>query len=102
MMIGIDGCQDPSKVYHAYNDREGLTQKFYRNGLTQANKLLGKEAFKQGDWNIVGEYDATSGGHQAFFVPVRDIKIDDIFFSAGEKVRVEYAFKYSSLQCSQL
>ena len=102
MMIGIDGCLDPSKVYRAYNDEAGLTHKFYRNGLTQANRLLGKEAFRQRDWNIIGEYDTTAGRHQAFFVPVRACQIDDVFFPAGKGVLVEQAHKYSSINVEQL
>ena len=100
MMIGIDACQDAAKIYAAYNDRK--THEFYRNGLTHANRLLGKEAFKQGDWNIIGEYDTVAGRHQAFFVPVMTLKIDDVFFPTGERVRIENAYKYSSLQCQRL
>ena len=102
MIISIDGCLDARKVYQAYNDRNGLTHLFYRNALTHANKLLGKEAFKQDDWNVVGEYDTTAGRHQAFFVPIRDIKIDDVFFPAFRRVRIEDAYKYSSLQTQSL
>ena len=102
MMVAVDGCRDKDKVYHAYNDREGKTHEFVRNGLTHANKLLGRDAFKHEDWEVVGEYDVAAGRHQAFFVPVRDLKIDDVLFSAGERVRIEESYKYSSVQCEEL
>ena len=102
MMVGVDGCLDKIKVFAAYNDREGKTHDFYGNALMQANKLLGKAAFKQDDWQIVGEYNTGAGRHEAFFVPIRDIKVDGVFFSAGERVRIEDAHKYSSVQCQQL
>lgn len=102
MLIGIDGCQDKDKIYHAYNDREGITHQFLRNGLVNANEILGKEAFKHGDWQVVGEYDVTAGRHQAFYVSKRDLEIDELKFRAGERVRIEEAYKYSPLQREHL
>ena len=102
MMIGIDGCQDKERVYNAYNDREGITHKFVRNGLVHANKVLGREDFKQDDWEIFGEYDVAAGRHEAFYVSVADLQIDDVHFNAGEKVRIEESYKYSVLQTEVL
>lgn len=102
MLIGVDGCQDQERVYHAYNDREGKTHEFVRNGLTHANKLLGKKAFRQNDWKVIGEYDVAAGRHQAFYVPLEDIELDGISFVAGEKVRIEESYKYSEIQTEQL
>lgn len=102
MLIGIDGCQEKDKIYHAYNDRKGITHQFLRNGLDHANKILGKEDFKQGDWEVIGEYDATAGRHQAFYAPKRDLQIDKVKFRTGERVRVEEAYKYSPLQRERL
>lgn len=102
MLIGVDGCQDPKRVYHAYNDREGKTHEFVRNGLTHANELLGKEAFSQADWEVIGEYDVAAGRHQAFYVPLKDLGLDGISFVAGEKVRIEESYKYSEIQTEQL
>ena len=102
MLIGVDGCQDAERVYHAYNDREGKTHEFVRNGLVHANELLGKEAFSQTDWEVIGEYDVAAGRHQAFYVPRKDIEVDGISFEAGEKVRIEESYKYSKIQTEQL
>lgn len=102
MLIGVDACQDKDKVFHAYNDREGTTHAFVRNGLAHANVILGKEAFKQQDWEIIGEYDEAAGRHQAFYSAVRDIDIEGVLIRAGERVRVEESYKYSLCQSSQL
>lgn len=102
MLIGIDGCQDQQRVYHAYNDREGKTHEFVRNGLVHANKLLGNDAFKQTEWEVIGEYDVAAGRHQAFYVPLKDIELDGIRFVAGERVRIEESYKYSEIQTEQL
>lgn len=102
MLIGVDACKDKNKVFHAYNDKEGKTHEFVRNGLTHANAILGKEAFKHLDWEVVGEYDEVAGRHQAFYSAVRDIDIEGVRFQAGERVRVEESYKYSAAQSSQL
>ncbi|MCJ1390687.1 hypothetical protein MMC18_003548 [Xylographa bjoerkii] len=102
MLIGIDGCQDAQKIYHAYNDREGKTHEFILNGLTHANRLLGKVAFNLEDWEVIGEYDKTTGRHQAFCAPKKDLQVDDIHFTAGERVRIEESYKYSTLETERL
>ena len=102
MLIGIDGCQNGDKIYHAYNDRKGITHRFLRNGLDHANRILGKEAFKQADWEVIGEYDAVAGRHQAFYASKRDLQLDGLKFRAGERVRIEEAYKYSPLQRERL
>ena len=102
MMIGIDGCQDSQKVYRAYNDREGKTHEFVLNGLIHANRLLGKEVFHLEDWEVIGEYDETAGRHQAFYSPKKDIQVDDIHFTCGERVRIEESYKYSTIETQSL
>ena len=102
MLIGVDACQDKDKVFHAYNDKEGKTHEFIRNGLTNANAILGKEVFKQEDWEVIGEYDSAAARHQVFYSAVRDMDIEGVHFQTGERVRVEESYKYSALQSSQL
>ena len=102
LLIGVDSCLDRDKVYHAYNDKDGLTHEFYRNGLDHANKLLGFELFKQQDWDIVGEFDEQHERHQAFALPKKDIDVQDFRFKAGERVRLENSYKFSSRRKSLL
>ena len=102
MLIAIDACQDSEKVFHAYNDKEGKTHEFVLNGLMNANKLLGKEAFRKDEWKVIGEYDADAGRHQAFVSPVQDVTIERISIKAGEKIRIEESYKTSLLQSTDL
>lgn len=102
LLVGLDACQDKDKVYQAYNDRAGKTHEFILNGLVHANRLLGKDVFKPQDWKVVGEYDEVSGRHQAFYSPLKDLVIEGAYIEAGEKVRVEESYKYSSSQRQEL
>lgn len=102
MLIGIDACQESDKVYHAYNDKRGITHKFVLNGLMHANKLMGKNLFRREDWKVVGEYDEIAGRHQAFYSPVRDVMVEGTLIRAGEKIRVEESYKYSLLESDEL
>ena len=102
MLIGLDACQDEDKVYHAYNDREGKTREFYLNGLAHANVVIGKEAFRLADWDVVGEYDNTEQRHQAFYTPLVNVTIEDVCIRVGERIRFEESYKYSSSQSTDL
>lgn len=102
MLIGIDACQESDKIYHAYNDKQGKTHEFILNGLIHANKLMGKEVFRQGDWKVVGQYDEEAGRHQAFYSPVRDVLVEGTLIRTGERIRVEESYKYSILQSNEL
>ncbi|KAK7956797.1 uncharacterized protein PG986_006019 [Apiospora aurea] len=97
IVIGLDSCTNPSKVYHAYNDREGITHQFILNGLRHANEVLGSEEFKLEDWEVIGEYvyDNEGGRHQAFYSPVRDTTVLGETIKAHERIQVEQSLKYS-------
>lgn len=103
-LIGLDATNDSKKVYHAYNDREGLTHEFVLNGLLHANRVLGEKIFDLKDWKVIGEYiyDCEGGRHQAFYSPSRNVQFKDVCFKAGERVQVEQSLKYSSQDAAQL
>ncbi|KAL4903802.1 hypothetical protein BDW74DRAFT_155441 [Aspergillus multicolor] len=96
MVIGLDACEDPERVYRAYNDSAGITRKFYENGLVNANNTFGREVFRPDEWQIVTEYDEVNGRHQAFYVPTKDLTICNVNLKKGERIIFEEAFKYSS------
>ena len=89
MLIALDGCQDPEKVYHAYNDQDDVTHRFTMNGLKHANKLLGYDAFKPNDWEAVGHYDREGSRHQAFVAPKSDVVVEGTNIRKGEWIRIE-------------
>ncbi|KAK2624399.1 hypothetical protein QTJ16_006349 [Diplocarpon rosae] len=104
MLIGLDATDDPSKVYHAYNDREGVTHKFILNGLANANRIYNEQVFEEKDWRVIGEYvyDQEGGRHQAFYSPVRDVFIKGVQVKAGERIHIEQSLKYSPEGAAQL
>ncbi|KAL3477005.1 hypothetical protein BJX99DRAFT_133996 [Aspergillus californicus] len=102
MVIGLDACDDPVKVYNAYNDSAGITRKFYENGLVHANSAFGSEVFRLDDWEVVTEYDDVDGRHRAFYVPKKDLLINNVLLKKGEKLILEEAFKYNSKAREQL
>ncbi|SMQ54371.1 unnamed protein product [Zymoseptoria tritici ST99CH_3D7] len=102
LIIGIDACQEPDKVYHAYNDRDGVTHQFIMNGLSHANDLLGYEAFAPDDWQAMGEYDTVGERHRAFVIPQKDMQIEGVSLKAGEKIRIEESYKYNHDQALTL
>ncbi|KAL2159435.1 hypothetical protein VTH06DRAFT_2440 [Thermothelomyces fergusii] len=104
MLIGLDACDDPAKVYHAYNDKEGITHEFILNGLRHANRILGEDAFVEKDWRVVGEYvyDGEGGRHQAFYAPVRETIVMGERIRPHERIQVEQSLKYSAAEAEEL
>ncbi|CAJ2513787.1 Uu.00g019060.m01.CDS01 [Anthostomella pinea] len=104
ILIGIDSCTNPSKVFHAYNDKEGTTHRFIHNGLRHANEILGEQAFVLDDWEVIGEYvyDSEGGRHQAFYSPIRDTVALGETIHAHERVQIEQSLKYSKEGCVKL
>lgn len=102
LLIGLDACKTPEKVYRAYNDSQGVTQQFYENGLVHANSVLGFEAFKAKEWEIITGYDKVNGRHQAFYSPKVDVTINDIPIPKGEKLIFEEAYKYGTDEREEL
>lgn len=93
MLIGLDGCEDPDSVYHAYNDNRGVTRRFTMNGLKHANKLLGYEAFNEEHWEAVGEYDALGRRHRAIVVPKCDLVVEGAEVKKGQRIQIEESNK---------
>ncbi|PGH11748.1 hypothetical protein AJ80_07009 [Polytolypa hystricis UAMH7299] len=102
MLIGLDSCKDPKKVFRAYNDSKGTTREFYLNGLSNANSILGFDAFKAGDWEAIGVYDEVEGCHRAFYSPKKDISFNGINLNKGEGIFFEQAYKYGPEEREQL
>lgn len=102
LLIGIDACKDPEKVYHAYNDRDGVTHRFLENGLQHANHLLGSNQFDLKHWSGNGEYDGAGGRHHAYVSPNCDVTVDGILIRKNERVWIEESNKWSPNETTQL
>ncbi|KAF2179994.1 hypothetical protein K469DRAFT_593538 [Zopfia rhizophila CBS 207.26] len=103
MLIGIDSCKDPDRVFRAYNDKENVTHDFILNGLEHANHVLEKgRTFNLEDWKAIGEYDIEAGRHHAFVSPLKDVVIDGVPIPEGERIRIEESYKYSQEEIGRL
>ena len=102
MIVALDGCKEADKVFGAYNDREGVTNQFYMNGLMHANDVLGYPAFKETEWDAIGVFVEDEGCHRAYYVPRRDLTINGSVLKKGEKILFEQSFKYSPQECQDL
>lgn len=106
ILIGIDACTDPKRVYHAYNDVAGVTHEFILNGLQHANKLLAtegcKEVFDISQWQVIGEYDDVQDRHVAYVSPKLDLTVYGVDIKKGERIQIEESNKYHSDETNQL
>ncbi|KAK5165201.1 uncharacterized protein LTR77_009299 [Saxophila tyrrhenica] len=102
MLVALDGCQDPDRVYRAYNDRGDVTHNFTSNGLKHANRLLDYEAFRTDDWEATGEFDSAGSRHRAFVTPKKDVTIEGTLIKKGEKVRIEESYKWPFREAENL
>ncbi|OAA76453.1 DUF323 domain protein [Akanthomyces lecanii RCEF 1005] len=93
IIIGIDSCCDPNKVYHAYNGN------FILNGLRHANAVYGSDIFNLDDWKVIGEfiYDEDGGRHQAFLSPNKEVTILGTTIKQAERLKIEQSLKYSQV-----
>ncbi|KAJ9604478.1 hypothetical protein H2200_011314 [Cladophialophora chaetospira] len=102
VLVGLDACQKPDRVFCAYNDSQNVTRQFYQNGLVHANRILGYEAFKPDEWEIEGLYVEEFNKHQASYIALKEINGKDFTFEKGEKIHLEDAFKYSEAESDAL
>ncbi|TLS31255.1 hypothetical protein PpBr36_02899 [Pyricularia pennisetigena] len=126
MIIGVDACSDPAKVYSTAN----VIQVTHTTASTGGQRILGlwinianmvfflllvrlerdhtpileQQAFKLEDWQVIGEYvyDAEGGRHQAWYSPIRDTWALGQLIPAGERVFVERSVKYSKSETQNL
>ncbi|KAG6013106.1 hypothetical protein E4U54_007077 [Claviceps lovelessii] len=104
MIIGVDLCENPQKIYYAYNDNPGITHDFVLNGLANANTIFGEELFHVPDWRAVGEYvyDDEGGRHQAYVFPVKEVTVLGSVIKAYERIHIEKSLKYSKAEADNL
>ncbi|KAM3503926.1 hypothetical protein MY11210_008535 [Beauveria gryllotalpidicola] len=109
IIIGIDSCCDPNKVYKTQHPSlpESLSadmSSFILNGLRHANAVFGSEIFHLDDWKVIGEfiYDEDGGRHQAFLSPTKEVNILGTTIKQAERVKIEQSLKYSQVGVEKL
>lgn len=106
MLISIDSCKDPKRVWDSYNDSQGVWHAFVRNGFAQSNQILSQQWYRPVDWEITGVcVDSEDPIRHLFEVKaVRRVKCEalDLDFAAGDKIVCYECFKYNSRQMHEI
>jgi uncharacterized SAM-dependent methyltransferase len=63
---------------------------------------LGREKFKKGEWDCVGEYDAGRGRDEVWFISLKYVTVCGIKFRKGDKILVERSYKYGKREVEEL
>jgi L-histidine N-alpha-methyltransferase len=98
-LLGIDLVKDPAVIERAYNDSQGVTEQFVRNGLTAANRDL-KADFDQEKFAFDAHWDAEHEWMDIGFnaVEAHTVRVDELEveldFAQGERLRVEVSTKF--------
>lgn len=79
-----------------------MTRDFTLNGLKNANRIMGTEAFKLDNWEHRGEFVEKDGYHRAFVAPLKDVVIDGVQVKKGERIRIEESWKFSKEEIQHL
>jgi L-histidine N-alpha-methyltransferase len=98
-LLGVDLVKDPARIEAAYNDSQGVTESFVRNGLDAINRelhadldqaLLTFEAFwdEQHEWMDIG-FRARVAQEVTFRELDTVVELDE-----GEKLRLEVSTKF--------
>ncbi|THV94890.1 hypothetical protein D6D27_03546 [Aureobasidium pullulans] len=93
-IVGVDGCKDGDKVWHAYNDDKGCNYRFISNILQNANRCLEYDAFNPEEWTVRGQWNKEKSRHDQFLVPVRDVVVDGVKLKKGEGLFVVSSHKF--------
>lgn len=99
-LLGVDLVKDPAVIELAYNDSQGITEQFVRNGLTHANRELRADFVQErfafdATWD--GERERMDIGFQtleAHTVRVAELEIE-FALAEGERLRVEVSTKFT-------
>jgi L-histidine N-alpha-methyltransferase len=98
-LLGVDLVKDPALIERAYNDTQGVTERFVRNGLTAANRDLNAD-FEQRRFAFDAYWDAEREWMDIGFraLEAHKVRVDKLevgfALAEGERLRVEVSTKF--------
>jgi L-histidine N-alpha-methyltransferase len=98
-LLGVDLVKDPALIERAYNDTQGVTERFVRNALTAANRDLNAD-FEQGRFAFDAYWDAEREWMDIGFraLEAHKVRVDKLevgfALAKGERLRVEVSTKF--------
>jgi dimethylhistidine N-methyltransferase len=105
MIVGVDLKKDPRLLHDAYNDSSGVTAEFILNILDRMNRELGAD-FDRSRFAYDAFYNGEAGRIEIFLrstmAQIVTVARRPIAFTAGERVHVEYSYKYTVEELGEL
>jgi dimethylhistidine N-methyltransferase len=99
LLIGFDLKKGAAILQRAYNDSEGISEKFNKNLLNRINKELGGN-FDLNLFNYLSVYDVKEGAIVSKLISnkqqnVKIVSLNKVFsFAKGEAIHTESSYKY--------
>ena len=100
LLIGFDLKKDPILLQNAYNDSQGISEKFNKNLLNRINKELGGN-FDLSLFDYLSIYDKKEGAIISKLISKKQQKVkinslNKVFsFAKGEAIHTESSYKYN-------
>ena len=100
LLLGFDMAKDPNVLHAAYNDADGVTERFNKNVLARINRELGGE-FDLDEFNHVAFWNAEESRIEMHLESRvdQDVWVADLGrafqFSFGERIHTENSYKFT-------
>lgn len=107
LMIGFDLMKHPKELYHAYNDPQGLFEKFNLHVLDRINRQLGAN-FNVTNFVHQGHYNWRSRAVESYIYSTKEqtVRIDaldrEFHFEYGEGMQTEHSYKFTLAEIEAL
>ncbi len=107
VMIGFDLMKNPKLLYNAYNDPEGVFEKFNLHLLDRINRELGAN-FVKSNYVQEGHYNEQSRAVESHVYSTEDQTVQipalnqEFHFKAWEGMQTEYSYKYTMQEIEAL
>jgi dimethylhistidine N-methyltransferase len=98
VLVGVDVKKEPAIITAAYNDAAGITVAFEKNVLLRINRELGSTIAPE-TFHYEGIYNEAAGRVEMYLSSMSDQKITiadhSVSLASGERILIEYSYKYS-------
>jgi EasF-like predicted methyltransferase len=105
-LISADSCAVEEKILEAYSPTNGPSRKFLCHGLHHANRLLGREVFREDEWDVIPVWDEAQNELHCSYAPKRDIQLDlgevQVSLEQGEPVHYFMSGKWTEAQMASI
>jgi L-histidine N-alpha-methyltransferase len=106
-LIGFDLVKDPTRLWRAYHDREGLTMQFNLNLLSRMNRELGAD-FDLSAFKHIATWNPHINAMESWLVSLKEQTVNisslatSFSFGAWESVQTETSLKFDVNELSDL